>query len=108
MTIFVVSGLLFSANREQLGKAGTASGCEESFDGRTKIIGFHIDMNIAQFRGEYLKQELKMLADLGYNTIIWEVENNIKWETCPECVSPDAFTKEEFKEILAAGQKART
>jgi len=105
MTIFVVSGLLFSANREQLGKAGTASDCEESFDGRTKIIGFHIDMNISQFKGDYLKQELKMLADLGYNTIIWEVENNIKWETCPECVSPDAFTKEEFKEILAAGRK---
>jgi hypothetical protein len=67
-----------------------------------RIVGFHIDMNIAQFRGEYLKERLKRLAELGYNTIIWEVENNIRWETCPECVAPDAFTKEEFKEILAA------
>jgi hypothetical protein len=63
--------------------------------------GFHIDMNISQFTGPYLKKELKTLADLGYDTIIWEVENNIKWDTCPECVSPDAFTKAEFKEILA-------
>jgi hypothetical protein len=86
MTIFVFSTLVFSAGRERTG---------------TKIIGFHIDMNIAQFRGEYLKQELERLAGLGYNTIIWEVENNIRWETCPECVSPDAFTKEEFKDILA-------
>jgi hypothetical protein len=95
MTIFVVSGFVFSANGGQTGKAGAAP----------KIIGFHIDMNISQFRGDYLKQELKRLADLGYNTVIWEVENNIKWDTCPECVSPDAFTKEEFKEILAASRK---
>ena len=66
-----------------------------------RIRGFHIDMNIAQFQGSYLKKKLKDLADLGYNTIIWEVENNIRWETCPECVSPDAFTKAEFKDILA-------
>ena len=66
-----------------------------------RMRGFHIDMNITQFRGPYLKKELKTLTDLGYNTIIWEVENNIRWETCPECVSPDAFTKAEFKDILA-------
>ena len=65
------------------------------------IRGFHIDMNISQFTGPYLKKELKALANLGHDTIIWEVENNIKWETCPECVSPDAFSKAEFKEILA-------
>jgi hypothetical protein len=57
-------------------------------------------MNIAQFRGDYLKERLKRLAELGYNTIVWEVENNIRWETCPECVAPDAFTKEEIKDIL--------
>ena len=67
----------------------------------TRITGFHIDMNIAQFRGPYLRSWLKRLAAQGYNAIIWEVENNIRWETCPECVSPDAFTKAEFKDILA-------
>jgi hypothetical protein len=86
MTILAVSTAVFGTGRERTGP---------------RIIGFHIDMNIAQFKGEYLRQELKMLAELGYNTIIWEVENNIKWETYPECVSPDAFTKEEFKDILA-------
>lgn len=69
--------------------------------GPSRLTGFHIDMNIAQFRGPYLKSELKALAALGYNAILWEVENNIRWETCPECVSPDAFTKAEFKDILA-------
>ena len=66
-----------------------------------RLAGFHIDMNIAQFRGPYLKSELKALAARGYNAILWEVENNIRWETCPECVSPDAFSKAEFKAILA-------
>ena len=66
-----------------------------------KTRGFHIDMNIAQFRGPYLKTWLKRLAAEGYDTILWEVENNIRWETCPECVSPDAFAKAEFKDILA-------
>lgn len=86
MTIFVVAAVVFGAGPERA---------------EMTIIGFHIDMNIAQFKGEYLKQELKRLAGLGYNTVIWEVENNIRWDTCPECVSPDAFTKEEFRNILA-------
>ena len=69
--------------------------------GLKRTRGFHIDMNIAQLRGPYLKTWLERLAAEGYDTIVWEVENNIRWETCPECVSPDAFTKAEFKDILA-------
>ena len=65
------------------------------------MTGFHIDMNIAQFTRGYLEKWLKELARLGYDTVIWEVENNIRWETCPECASPDAFTKNEFREIIA-------
>ncbi len=66
-----------------------------------KIVGFHIDMNINQFKDPYLRDQLKELAQLGYNTILWEVENNIQWDTCPECVSPEAFSKEGFKKLLA-------
>ncbi len=82
---------------------GFASGAWAAQDARPipRMRGFHIDMNIAQFTAPYLKKELKLLADLGYDTIIWEVENNIRWNTCPECVSPEAFTKAEFKDILA-------
>ena len=75
LTIIALSVAGFAA-------AGVAIGKDPSAP-RTK--GFHIDMNISQFTGPYLKQELKRLADLGYDTIIWEVENNIKWETCSEC-----------------------
>ena len=69
------------------------------------MIGFHIDMNIAQFTRGYLEKWLHELARLGYDAVVWEVENNVKWRTCPECVSPDAFSKEEFKEILAVCRK---
>ncbi len=67
---------------------------------KDKMVGFHIDMNVAQFRKDYLEQWLRYLAGAGYNTILWEVENNIQWETVPECVSPDAFSRDEFRELL--------
>lgn len=61
---------------------------------------FHIDMNVAQFRRSYLEQWLRHLARLGYDTILWEVENNIHWQTV-QCAAPEAFTPDEFREILA-------
>jgi hypothetical protein len=65
------------------------------------VIGFHIDMNMAHYRAEYLRQWLKELARQGYDTVLWEVENSVAWQTCPECVAPDAFTKNQFKALLA-------
>ena len=105
ITASIISAVFLAASGESAGKAATAQGGEKILDGKSRIIGFHIDMNIAQFRAEYLRDQLKFLADLGYNTVIWEVENNIRWETCPECVSPDAFSKDEFKDILAYSRR---
>jgi hypothetical protein len=64
------------------------------------MLGFHIDMNIAQYKKGYLEKWLNELASLGYDTIFWELEDNVKWQTCPECASPEAFTKYEFKDLL--------
>ncbi len=64
------------------------------------MIGFHIDMNVARFRGDYLREWLRELSRLGYDTIIWEVENNVRWRTCPECASVEAFTVDEFRDII--------
>jgi Glycosyl hydrolase family 20, catalytic domain len=105
--IGIISVLILAAGEGHAAGRSAVRRGNEIPDSQSKIIGFHIDMNIAQFRGEYLKEELKALAGLGYNTIIWEVENNIRWETCPECVAPDAFTKEEFKDILAFSRSLR-
>jgi len=62
---------------------------------------FHIDLNFMMLRKELFRPLLKRVAELGYNTVLWEVEDKIQWETCPECVRPDAFTKAEFAELLA-------
>lgn len=65
------------------------------------MIGFHIDMNMAQHRVDYLKRWLARLAHNGYDTILWEVENSIEWDTCPECSSPDAISKLEFQQLIS-------
>ena len=64
------------------------------------MIGFHVDMNMAQHRVDYLKRWLGRLARSGYDTIVWEVENSVDWETCPECASLDALSKTEFRKLL--------
>ena len=64
------------------------------------LKGFHI-CSVAQFRPDYLEKWLRRLADFGYNTVVWELENSIKWENCPECAAPDALSKNEFRKILA-------
>ncbi len=69
------------------------------------MIAFHIDMNVAQFRADYLEKWLRRLARVGYDTIVWEIENNVQWETCPECVAPEAFSKKEFKRLLTLCRK---
>ncbi len=65
------------------------------------LIVFHIDLNSVALNENYIRKWLKNVADMGYNAVLWEVENKIKWETCPKCVSPDAFSKETFKKILS-------
>jgi hypothetical protein len=70
-----------------------------------KLIVFHIDLNSVSLNKDYTREWLKNAADMGYNAVLWEVENEIQWETCPECVSPDAFTKEKFRDILDYSKK---
>lgn len=55
---------------------------------------------MAQHRVDYLMRWLARLAQNGYNTILWEVENSIEWDTCPECASPDAISKSEFQRLI--------
>ncbi|OGV33794.1 MAG: hypothetical protein A2020_11750 [Lentisphaerae bacterium GWF2_45_14] len=62
---------------------------------------FHVDLNFVSLKEDYLKKWLRKLADMGYNAILWELENKVAWETCPECVWPEAMSKETFKKLLA-------
>lgn len=64
------------------------------------LLVLHLDFNSVQMRKESVIDSLRTAAAAGYNAVLWEVEDKIRWETCPECVHHDAFTKEEFRSIL--------
>lgn len=65
-----------------------------------KLKVFHLDMNYVMLREETIYSLLKNIAHAGYNAVLWELEDKIRWETCPECAWPEAMGKNEFREIL--------
>jgi hypothetical protein len=67
---------------------------------KNHLIIYHIDFNSVSLHADYVKTILKRASEMGYNAILWEIEDDIKWEICPEASSRDAFSKEEFQEIL--------
>lgn len=73
--------------------------------GKRPLIIFHIDLNSVSLRKEYIEKWLRKASAMGYNAVLWEVEGMVKWETCPECASPDAFSKQEFKELLTLSRQ---
>ncbi|MGD8780819.1 MAG: family 20 glycosylhydrolase [Ignavibacteria bacterium] len=78
-----------------------AAGYAHCQNKQEKLIVFHLDFNSVSLKKEYVIKWLQKASQMGYNAVLWEIEDDVKWETCPECTSPDAFTKEEFKEIIA-------
>ena len=63
------------------------------------MFALHIDMNFAAFKKEALKRLLKIAASVGYDTIVWEIENKVQLETLGSAVHPDALSKADFRVI---------
>ncbi len=61
---------------------------------------FHIDLNFVNLRPDFIRRWLPALADMGYNAILWELEDKVAWETCRESVWPEAMPKSLFRRIL--------
>ena len=59
---------------------------------------FHIDLNVSQLKGATVSNLLEQVAADGYNAILWEVEDKVRWENAPHAV--DAFSKDEFRQLL--------
>ncbi len=66
---------------------------------------FHVDMNMVSLKKDYITALLHKLAAMDYNAILWELENKVQWETCPECVDGDALSKADFREILEVSRR---
>ncbi len=64
------------------------------------MIAFHIDCNTAAFRVEYLKKHLQFLSESGYDTVIWELEDYVRFDAAPGAAGADALTKKEFSRVL--------
>lgn len=62
---------------------------------------FHMDFNGVSLKGDYVRSWLRRLKGMGFEAILWELEDKVQWETCPECVWPEAMSKDEFREILS-------
>ncbi|KUO62201.1 hypothetical protein APF79_04310 [bacterium BRH_c32] len=78
----------------------TVSTVFSSQEKKEQLIIFHFDFNSVSLNKDYVIKWINKASEMGYNAILWEIEDEVKWETCPECASPDAFTKDEFKEII--------
>jgi hypothetical protein len=65
---------------------------------------FHFDFNTVLFRPETVEHYLHVLSELGFDTILWEVENAFEWQTCPECAVPDTLPIRELTRLLAVAR----
>lgn len=61
---------------------------------------FHLDFNTALFRPDTVSAWLHDLSELGFDTLLWEVENAFQWQSCPECAVPDTLPMEELRRLL--------
>lgn len=62
---------------------------------------FHINFNCIALKAETVRGLVRDTARLGYDAILWEIEDKVRLETCPAAIDRDAIAKDEFKSILA-------
>ncbi len=65
------------------------------------LLILHLDFNSVQLKVETVKEVLTRAAQFGYNAVLWEIENKVRWQRHPEIVDAEAFTPAEFRELLA-------
>ena len=61
---------------------------------------YHVDLNFVNINYDYLRNWLSRLADMGFNAVLWEIEDKVQLETCRDAVVSDAMSKDEFRSIL--------
>lgn len=63
------------------------------------VRAVHFDTKHHLDRAEYYYDMLDRLAQWKVNTVIWEIEDKLKFERRPECASPNAMSKQEMRAI---------
>ncbi len=65
------------------------------------MLIFHIDFNFVSLKYDFVKELLRKIASMNYDAVLWELEDQIIWDCCPECAHSDSWSKSKFKELLA-------
>ena len=60
----------------------------------------HLDLKAQMPQVDYLCRTIKMLKNLGANSLLIEYEDKFPYRTHPEIVHPNAFKKEELKKFI--------
>ena len=61
---------------------------------------FHFDFNTAFFTRQYLENFIKQLKSWGYDTLLWELEDFVRWDNLQYCGQADSISKTEMAELL--------
>ena len=61
---------------------------------------FHFDFNTAFFRVDYLEDFIRKLRSYGYDTLLWELEDFVRWESMPYISRSDSISKETLRRLL--------
>ena len=66
---------------------------------------FHFDFNTAYFNRPYLEKFIRQLKDWGYDTILWELEDFVRWDTLQYSVQQDSISKTEMADLLCFSEQ---
>ncbi len=64
------------------------------------MLIYHLDFNYTAREIGFAHKQLDFAAAHGYNAILWELEDQVRWQTCPECATPNSWSQDEFRELL--------
>lgn len=63
------------------------------------VRAVHFDTKHHLDRSEYYYSLIDRLAQWKVNTVIWEIEDKLRYERRPECAAPNALSKQEMRAI---------
>ena len=61
---------------------------------------FHFDFNTAFYNRPYLEKFIRQLKSWHYDTLLWELEDFVRWDHLAFCGQSDSISKDEMAEIL--------
>ena len=61
---------------------------------------FHFDFNTAFFRMDYLERFIRKLREYGYDTLLWELEDFVRWDSVPHASQCDSISKAKLRKLL--------